>query len=237
MSFRNAGKMLEEKRRNLFWTPCAVYCIDRMLEDFLNIKWVGECIDKAKKVTRFIYNNTWLLNFMKKEFTKGQELLKPAVTKFGTNFFTLQSMLDQRVGLKKMFQSNRWLSSRFSKLDEGKEVEKIVLNVTFWKKMQYVKKSLEPVAEVLQKIGSDEIRSMPFIYNDICRTKLAIKAIHGDDVRKFGPFWSVIENNWSSLFHHPLYVAAYFLNPSFRYCPDFLMVQNYEYSDFTLIFS
>ncbi|XP_017983850.1 PREDICTED: uncharacterized protein LOC18613794 isoform X2 [Theobroma cacao] len=223
LSFRNAGKMLEEKRRNLFWTPCAVYCIDRMLEDFLNIKWVGECIDKAKKVTRFIYNNTWLLNFMKKEFTKGQELLKPAVTKFGTNFFTLQSMLDQRVGLKKMFQSNRWLSSRFSKLDEGKEVEKIVLNVTFWKKMQYVKKSLEPVAEVLQKIGSDEIRSMPFIYNDICRTKLAIKAIHGDDVRKFGPFWSVIENNWSSLFHHPLYVAAYFLNPSFRYCPDFLM--------------
>ena len=123
-----------------------------------------------------------------------------------------------------MFQSNRWLSSRFSKLDEGKEVKKIILNVTFWKKMQYVKKSLEPVAEVLQKIGSDEIRSMPFIYNDICRTKLAIKAIHGDDLRKYGPFWSVIESNWSSLFHHPLYVAAYFLNPPYRYRPDFLMV-------------
>ncbi|XWS46486.1 hypothetical protein CRYUN_Cryun14cG0071600 [Craigia yunnanensis] len=181
-SFRNAGKMLEEKRRNLFWTPCAVYCIDRMLEDFVNIKWVGECIDKAKK-----------------------------------------GLLDQRVGLKRLFQSNRWLSSRFSKLDEGKEVEKIVLNVTFWKKIQYVKKSLEPVAEVLQKIGSDDIRSMSFIYNDMCRTKLAIKAIHGDDVRKYGPFWSVIDSYWSSLFHHPLYVAAYFLNPSYRYRPDFFM--------------
>ncbi|PPR89846.1 hypothetical protein GOBAR_AA30839 [Gossypium barbadense] len=89
--------------------------------------------------------------------------------------------------------------------------------------VQYVKKSFEPVAEVLQRIGSDKIRSMPFIYNDICRTKLAIKAIHGDDVRKYGPFWSVIESNWSSLFHHPLYVAAYFLNPSYRYRPDFLM--------------
>ncbi|KAE8703558.1 HAT dimerization domain-containing protein isoform 2 [Hibiscus syriacus] len=119
LSFRNAGKMLEEKMRNLFWTPCAVYCIDRMFEDFVNIKW-------------------------------------------------------------------------------------------------YVKKSLEPVAEVLQKIGSDKIRSMPFIYNDICRTKLANRAIHGDDVRKYGPFWSVIDSNWSSLFHHPLYVAAYYLNPSYR---------------------
>ncbi|KHG28410.1 Chaperone DnaJ 2 [Gossypium arboreum] len=50
-----------------------------------------------------------------------------------------------------------------------------------------------------------------------------LQAIHGDDVRKYGPFWSVIESNWSSLFHHPLYVAAYFLNPSYRYRPDFLM--------------
>ncbi|KAK8718204.1 hypothetical protein V6N13_045447 [Hibiscus sabdariffa] len=156
LSFRNAGKMLEEKRRNLFWTPCA-------------------------------------------------------------------SLLEQRVGLKRMFQSNRWLSSRISKLDEGKEIEKLVLNVSFWKKMQYVKKSLEPVAEVLQKIDSDKIRSMPFVYNDICRTKLAIKVIHGNDVRKYGPFWSVIDSNWSSLFHHPLYAAAYFLNPSYRYRPDFLM--------------
>ncbi|GKV30458.1 hypothetical protein SLEP1_g39264 [Rubroshorea leprosula] len=222
-SFRNAGKMLEEKRRNLFWTPCAVYCIDRTLEDFVNIKWVGECIEKAKRVTRFIYNNTWLLSYMKKEFTKGQELLNPTVTKFGTNFLTLQSLLDQRIGLKRMFQSNKWLSSCFSKSDEGKEVERIVLNVTFWKKMQYVKKSLEPVAEVLEKIVTDGSQSIPFIYNYMSRAKLAIKSIHGDDARRYGPFWSVIENNWNSLFHHPLYVAAYFLNPSYRYRPDFVM--------------
>ncbi|GLT50566.1 hypothetical protein SLA2020_240440 [Shorea laevis] len=125
-SFRNAGKMLEEKRRNLFWTPC-------------------------------------------------------------------------------------------------KEVERIVLNVTFWKKMQYVKKSLEPVAEVLEKMVTDGSQSIPFIYNYMFRAKLAIKSIHGDDARRYGPFWNVIESNWNSLFHHPLYVAAYFLNPSYRYRPDFVM--------------
>jgi len=26
-------KLLEEKRPNLFWTPCATYCIDFILED------------------------------------------------------------------------------------------------------------------------------------------------------------------------------------------------------------
>lgn len=222
-SFKSAGKMLEEKRRNLFWTPCAVHSIDRMLEDFLKIKCVGECVDKAKRITRFIYNSTWLLSFMKKEFTRGQEILRPAVTKFATCFLTLQSLLDHRIGLRRMLQSNKWLSSRLAKSDEGKEVEKIVLNVTFWKKVQYVRKSLEPVADVVQKIYSDDSRSMPFLYNDMFRAKHVIKTIHGDDMRKYGPFWSVIDSHWSSLFHHPLYMAAYFLNPSYRYRPDFIM--------------
>jgi hypothetical protein len=41
--------MLEEKRRKLFWTPCATHCIDQMLEDFLKIKCVGECMEKGQK--------------------------------------------------------------------------------------------------------------------------------------------------------------------------------------------
>ncbi|KAF8392674.1 hypothetical protein HHK36_023023 [Tetracentron sinense] len=134
----------------------------------------------------------------------------------------LKTLKKHRTGLKRMFQSKKWVSSQFAKLDEGKEVEKIVLNATFWKKMQYVRKSVDPIVQVLQKIDSDESLSMPSIYNDMYRAKLAIRAIHGDDVRKYEPFWSVIDNHWNSFFHHPLFVAAYFLNPSYRYRPDFV---------------
>lgn len=216
--------MLEEKRRSLFWTPCAAYCIDQMLEDFIGIKLVGECLEKGQKITKFIYNRIWLLNLMKKEFTQGQELLRPAVSRCASSFATLQSLLDHRIGLKRLFQSNKWLSSRFSKSDKGKEVEKIVLNATFWKKVQYVRKSVDPLVQVLQKVDSVESLSMPSIYNDMYRAKLAIRSTHGDDARKYGPFWAVIDNHWSSLFHHPLYMAAYFLNPSYRYRSDFLVV-------------
>lgn len=217
--------MLEEKRANLFWTPCAGYCIERMLEDFVKIKWVGECMVKGQSITKFIYNRIWLLNLMKKEYTGGQELLMPSVTRYASSFSTLQSLLDHRIGLKRLFQSNKWLSSRFSKLEEGKEVERTVLNPTFWKKMLFVRKSVDPIVEVLQKITSDESLSMPFIYNDMYRAKLAIKSNHGDNVRKYAPFWSVIDNHWNSLLHHPLYLAAYFLNPSYRYRPDFVPVK------------
>ncbi|EEF43186.1 uncharacterized protein LOC8261347 [Ricinus communis] len=220
-SYKAAGKMLQEKRSNLFWTPCATYCLDQILEDFLKIKCVGECIGKGQKITKLIYNCTWVLNFMK-EFTQGQELLRPAATRCASSFATLQSLLDHRTSLKRLFQSSKWTSSRFSKSDEGKEVEKIVANATFWKKVQYVSKSVDPVMQVLQKVYTGENSSMPYMYNDMCRVKLAIKSIHGDDARKYGPFWSVLENHWSSWLHHPLYMAAYFLNPSYRYRSDFL---------------
>ncbi|CAN4123247.1 unnamed protein product [Withania somnifera] len=221
-NYQAAGKMLEEKRRNLFWTPCAAYCIDRILEDFVKIKWVRECMEKGQKITKFIYNRFWLLSLMKKEFTAGQELLKPSLTLYSSTFATVQSLLGHRNGLKRMFQSNKWLSSRYSKLEDGKEVEKIVLNATFWRKMQYVWKSVDPILEVFQKINSNESHSIPFIYNNIDQAKLAIRTNHNDDEDKYQNFLDIIDSNWNSLSHHPLYLAAHFLNPSYRYRPDFV---------------
>ncbi|KAG9446600.1 hypothetical protein H6P81_012728 [Aristolochia fimbriata] len=221
-NYRIAGKSLEEKRKSLFWTPCAAYSIDQILEDFMKIKMVGECMEKGKRITKFIYNRPWLLNLMKKEYTFGRELVRPAVTRSATGFLILQSLLEHRNGLKTLFQSEKWASSRFAKLDEGKEIEKILNTTMFWKKLQFVKKSVDPILQVLLKVGSELGLSMPSVYNDMYRAKLAIKAIHGDDERKYGPYWSVVDSHWNSLFLHPLYVAAYFLNPSYRYRSDFL---------------
>ncbi|GAB4859013.1 hypothetical protein Ancab_040385 [Ancistrocladus abbreviatus] len=220
-SYKAAGKMLEEKRRNLFWTPCAAYCIDQMLQDFMKLRVVADCLEKGQKITKYIYNRMWLLNLMKKEFTGGEELLKPAITRSTASFVTLQALLDHRIDLKGLFQSNKWLSSRFSKSDEGKEVEKLVLSSTFWKKLQYIQKSVDPVLQVFRKV-SDGNLLMPCVYNDMHRAKLVIRNIHGDDARKYGPFWSVIDSHWNSLFHHPLCLAAYFLNPAYRYRSDYM---------------
>ncbi|KAI3814409.1 hypothetical protein L1987_19164 [Smallanthus sonchifolius] len=220
-SYEAAGKMLEEKRQNLFWTPCAASCIEQMLEDIVKIKWVAECIEKGQKITKLVYNQMWLWNLMKREYTGGQELVRASFTSNASSFLTLQSLMDHRVALRRLFQSTKWLSSRLSKSHEGEEVEKIVMNATFWKKVQCVRRSVGPILEVLQKIndGGDLSMSMPYIYNDMHKAKFTIKSNHGDDPHKYGNLWSIIDNH--SL-NHPLYLAAYFLNPSYRYRPDFV---------------
>ncbi|KZV33648.1 hypothetical protein F511_12347 [Dorcoceras hygrometricum] len=222
-SYQAAGKMLEEKRTHLFWTPCAAYCIDQMLEEFMKLNRVGDCIEKGQKITRLIYNSAWLYNLMKKEYTKGEELLRPSITRNASSFTTLLSLLHHRVDLRRMFQSNKWNTSKFSKLDEGKEVKGIVLDSLFWRKLQCVIRSVDPIIEVLHNINSDEKLSIPYIYNNMYRAKLAIKNNHNDDAIKYEAFCGMIDGQWSSLFHHPLYLAAYFLNPSFRYRADFIL--------------
>ncbi|KAJ8748505.1 hypothetical protein K2173_003403 [Erythroxylum novogranatense] len=203
--YKAAGKMLEERRRNLFWTPCATHCIDQILEEFMKIKCVGDCMVKGQKITKLIYSNIWLLNLMK-QFTQGKELLRLSATCYSRSFATLQSLLDNRTSLKRM----------------GKEVENIVSNATFWKKVHYTCKSVGPVMQVLGKVDSGENLSMACIYGDMYNAKLAIKSFLGDDAYKNGLFWSVLDNQWSSPIYHPLYLASYILNPSYRYHSDFV---------------
>ena len=49
-NYKAAGELLMEKRKNLFWTPCAAHCIDLILEDFeKKIKMHQTTITKGQK--------------------------------------------------------------------------------------------------------------------------------------------------------------------------------------------
>ena len=50
--------LLMEKRKHLFWSPCAAHCIDLILEDIGNMKHIKETLDQAKMITSFIYNSS-----------------------------------------------------------------------------------------------------------------------------------------------------------------------------------
>jgi hypothetical protein len=97
-----AGKMLEEKHPTIWWTPCAAHCLDLILEYIGKIKWVKKCVEQAKSMTRYIYNHTWVLNLMRKNIG-GREFVWSASTQFAWNFLSLQSIVQQKANLRKMF--------------------------------------------------------------------------------------------------------------------------------------
>ncbi|XP_019437890.1 PREDICTED: uncharacterized protein LOC109343825 [Lupinus angustifolius] len=114
-----AGKYLEARRRHIFWTPCAAYCVDLMLEDIGKLERVKRAIQRGSSLVSFIYNHTMTLNTMRK-FTKKTELVRAGVTRFATNFLTLQRLHDQKGALRKMFTSDEWMNSNAAKDAKGK---------------------------------------------------------------------------------------------------------------------
>ena len=86
--------MLQKKRPNLYWTPCAAHCIDLILEDIGKLPNIKRTLERAISLNGYIYNHFELLNMMR-HFTGQRELLRPAKTRFATAFITLSRLHEQ----------------------------------------------------------------------------------------------------------------------------------------------
>lgn len=122
----------------------------------------------------FIYNSNWVVDFMKR-FTGDRELLRPVITRFATNFVTLESIVKHKTALQDMFHSQEWKHNKWSKKDDAKEAKKIIQSKDFWTKAADVLKVQEPLLKVLRFVDGDEKLTMGFIYEAMDRAKLAIK--------------------------------------------------------------
>ena len=93
---------------------------------------VSETVSQASKITKYAYNHCFALHLMRK-YTGGREILRPAPTRFATNFIALQSILAQKDALRAMVTSREWTISAYAKESKGKKFVEHVLDSRFWK--------------------------------------------------------------------------------------------------------
>jgi hypothetical protein len=171
-----AGRLLMERNRSLFWTPCATHFIDLMLEDMGKTSFIKELIDKGRSVPKFIYNHIWVLSLMRRH-TRNRELRRPAITRFATNFITLQSLLQCQFELKQMFVCDEWRDSTYSRREDGKAIARLVYSDSFWEGVAKVCSVCEPLVKVLRLVDSDK-PTMGYLYEAMDRAKEAIWAYY-----------------------------------------------------------
>ncbi|KAL6323014.1 hypothetical protein AAG906_023632 [Vitis piasezkii] len=83
------------------------HCIDLMLEDIASMKQIEETLDQAKMIIGFIYNSLKVVNLMK-VFNKDKDLLRLGITRFATEFISLESLIRYEADLKRMCTTNEW---------------------------------------------------------------------------------------------------------------------------------
>ena len=219
-TYKSAGNLLMLKRTHIFWSPCAAHCIDLILEDIGKRKNVKEMVEKAKEVTTFIYNHNHLVAIMRK-FTKGRELLRPAATRFATNFIALESLYQHRGELSEMFASQQWLNTKYGKKTSGTPVDVVntIRDNKYWKRVKKILKVMEPLMRVLRLVETDEAPTMGFLYDAMDKAKLAIQR----DCSSWQSYWNLIDKRWTKQLHHDIHAAGYYLNPRYRYAQSFVM--------------
>ncbi|KAH7681554.1 Ribonuclease H-like protein [Dioscorea alata] len=211
-----AGKLLEAKRKHLYWTPCVAHCIDLMLEDIGRIPKIKRTIEKAIQLVSFIYNHAGILNMLRK-FTKRIELVKYGITRFATSFLTLQRMYNQNRNLRIMFTSESWVQSKWAKDVKGKHVAETILMPTFWNSVVYILKVMGPLIKVLRLVDNERKPAMGYLYEAMDRAKETIMKSFNEDDKMYKEVFKIIDDRWECQLHHPLHAAGHYLNPEFFY--------------------
>ncbi|KAL4558394.1 hypothetical protein LXL04_036594 [Taraxacum kok-saghyz] len=221
-NYKAVGEMLMQKRKKLFWTPCAAHCIDLILEDFeKKIDDHKETITKGRKITSFIYNRSRLISIMK-EFTKGKELLRPGATRFATAYLTLGRLHELKDALITMFASEQWSTTNYARTEAGRNIKDIVMDSAgFWPSVATCLRAAHPLMKVLRRVDSDSKPAMGYIYQDMINAKKEIKANFKDNELRYKPVFEIIDQRWYNQLNRALHVAGYFLNPMMQYSPDF----------------
>ncbi|XP_057838522.2 uncharacterized protein LOC131048545 [Cryptomeria japonica] len=215
-----AGKLLMERHPSIFWSPCAAHCIDLMLEDIAKIAWIRTCVEKAKNICKFVYNHAWVLNLMR-QYTRQKELARLGITRFATNFITLQSLIRSKAALRRMLVGEEWTSSSYATSAAGVDVADYIFDEPgFWTPCAEIVKFIEPLV-VLLRVADGEKPAMGYIYEGMDRAKEGIRSAYEGDESKYRPIWDIIDRRWQTQLHRPLHAAAYYLNPAFHFRPDF----------------
>ena len=206
--------LLMEKHKHLFWSPCAAHCIDLMLEDIGNMKHIKETLDQANMITSFIYNSSKVVNLMK-VFTKDRDLLRPGITRFATEFISLQSLIRYEGDLKMMCTTYEWheFNKDRSRKSLRDKVSNLFLTDRFWKKAKEVQIIMEPLVKVLKLVNQYKKPTLSIIYEAMDRAKLAIKA----SVKHWERYWEVIDIRWANQLHRHLHAVGNTKNSLYSY--------------------
>ncbi|KAG5034983.1 hypothetical protein JHK87_009893 [Glycine soja] len=211
-----AGKLLEEKRKHIYWTPCAAHCIDLMLEDIGKLPLIRKTIRRAINLVGFIYAHSSTLSLLR-NFTNKRELVRHAITRFATSYLTLERLHKEKANIRKMFTSDEWTLNKLSKEPKGKEATKVVLMPSFWNSVVYTLKVMAPLVKVLRLVDDKKKPAMGYIYEAMDKAKETIIKSFNNNESKYKDVFAIIDKRWNCQLHRPLHAAAHFLNPEFFY--------------------
>ncbi|CAI5460573.1 unnamed protein product [Closterium sp. Yama58-4] len=153
-NYVSAGKLLQKKYPHLEIVPCATHVLDLLLKDFGGMDWAQEVVPVATDMIAFLRSHTWTRAFLRCPELHGEakslQPLRPAGTRFGTQYIAVSRLREIRQQLVKMVTHPDW-EEKGRKQQTGKTFEKAVMDLDWWKKVDTFVKVMGLPYKVMRK--------------------------------------------------------------------------------------
>ncbi|CAI5457470.1 unnamed protein product [Closterium sp. Yama58-4] len=195
-NYVSPGKKLQKIYPHLEIVPCATHVLDLLMEDIGGMDWAQDVVPVANDIISFVRSYTWTRAFLRCPELHGEEKsLRPAGTRFGTNYIAVSRLLKIRSHLTQMVTHKDW-EEKGGSTQTGKTFAAWVMRRTDGE----VKGRMDELYDIMLRLTED-LREL--LEKDDCGLKRADKEGVKEHLRR----------RWESL-ACPLHVVGRIPNPA-----------------------
>nr|XP_025652598.1 uncharacterized protein LOC112748584 [Arachis hypogaea] len=190
-----AGRLINRKYDNIYWSPCAAHCLNLILNDISSMAHISNLATRASKITVFVYNHTVFLSWLGQR-PHWREIVRPGATDFATVFITLKRIFDRKKELQALVVDSIFTDHKLKRNAIGRAMSAIILDCKFWDDCFIVCKLVGPLIHLLRIVDADDKLSLGYVYEGMLRAEDAIKEMFRQSKTAYQPYIDIINSRW-----------------------------------------
>ncbi|CAI5486427.1 unnamed protein product [Closterium sp. Naga37s-1] len=219
-NYASAARKIAGTWPHIEHVPCATHVLDLLMEDVGKMGWAKGLVEKGGEMITFVRNHHFTRAYMKK--VGGKQVLKPAGTRFGTQYIAMARLCEVRSGLAAMVLSDEWKVWAAGDKDRKTAAEKFraaVMDEEWWGVAEFFS-SLMAVPFKAMRATDSSAKGMMDKLHDIM---LQLTEDINDKLDASGDFLTrteraditkIVKDRWDNSLACPMHVVGRILNPA-----------------------
>ncbi|CAI6004078.1 unnamed protein product [Closterium sp. NIES-64] len=206
--------------------PCATHVLDLFMEDIGKMDWAKKLVERVGELMTFLRNHHWTRAYLRAGELHGEKVLqalRPAGTRFGTQYLAVSRLCELRPHLSSMVSHHvfkDWAAAAGAKVKEAADkFEKYMLDSAWWKTAEFFKKLLQLPYVSMRKTDSTKKGMMANMYDLMLQLTEEMSALleedeeqlSDEDKEKISDF---LKARWDDSLAFALHVAGRIFDPA-----------------------
>ncbi|CAI5528050.1 unnamed protein product [Closterium sp. Naga37s-1] len=204
--------------------PCATHVLDLLMEDIGKMNWARVVVTRAAEIKNFVRSHHFTRGYLRSPLVndgKGKQVLKPAGTRFGTQFIAVSRLVELRMSLLQMVLSEEWRPWATGGRRASAEVfHGYILDSEWWKVAEFFTVLMEAPFKVMCATDGTAKGMMGRLYDLMLQLTEDVHDIleaKGDEFLtrgEMGEIRKIVKARWDEGLACPMHVVGRILNPA-----------------------